>query len=58
MNPCIQKQLKYHMRAREAALRGLKAADTGKRKEAIKAQVEAERWLRMYRKYGGTEPIT
>jgi hypothetical protein len=58
MTKCIQKQLKFHTLAREAALRGLKAADEGKRKEAIAAQVEAERYVRMYRKYGGTRPIT
>lgn len=55
---CIQKQLKYHMLAREAALRGLKAAEGGKRKEAIEAQRQAESYVRLYRKYGGAEPIT
>lgn len=55
---CIQKQLKYHMLARTTLLRGLEFSEKGKRKEAIKAQVDGERYARLYQKYGGKGPIT
>ena len=56
--PCIQQQLKCHVAAREAALRGMDLAEKGKRRLALKAQAEMERWYRLYRKYGGTRPLT
>lgn len=46
------------MLAREAALRGLAAMKQNKRKEAIAAQVEAERWYRKYQDWGGNQPLT
>ena len=55
---CIQKQLKYHMLARETLLRGLQASESGKRKEAIEAQRLAEQYARLYYKYGGQGRIT
>lgn len=56
--PDIQKQLHYHMQAREAAKRGLKAAEEGRIQEARKAQLIAERFYQMYLKYGGKGPLT
>lgn len=56
--PDIQKQLLYHMRAREAALRGLKLSEAGKLKEARKAQQDAERNYKIYVEYGGRGPLT
>lgn len=45
-------------KAREAGLNGLKLAKQGKRREALKSQAEAERWYKLYRRYGGTKPLT
>lgn len=55
---CIQQQLRCHIEARAAALRGLKHAEDGDRRQALKAQAEAERWYRLYQKYGGKGPLT
>jgi hypothetical protein len=55
MNPCVQKQLKYHTLACQAAKRAL---DPGKsRREILKAMVETKRWYRMHQKYGGNAPL-
>lgn len=56
--PCIQQQLKCRTMAWQAAKRGLDLAAVGKRRDALKAQAEAERWYRLYRRYGGTGPLT
>lgn len=56
--PNIQKQLRYHVLAREAALRGIEAAEAGKRKEAIAAQIQADKWLKFYYENGGRGPLT
>lgn len=55
--PDIQQQLKCHIAATAHARTGLKLAKEGKRRQALKAAVEAERWERLYRKYGGKGPI-
>lgn len=55
--PDIQRQLKCHVEASRHARAGLKLAKEGKHRKALKAAVEAERWERLYRKYGGKGPI-
>lgn len=55
MSPCIQKQLKYYTLAAEAAMEGLKPGKS--RREILKAKVEAQRWYKMYQKYGGKQPL-
>ena len=57
MKPDIQQQLKCHIEATKHARAGLKLAKDGKRRQALKSAVEAERWERLYRKYGGKGPI-
>ncbi len=46
------------MEARKAAIEGMRLAENGKRREALKAKAEAERWYRLYQKYGGKGPLT
>jgi hypothetical protein len=55
--PDIQHQLRCHIEACKHARLGLKLAKEGRRRQALKAAVEAERWERLYRKYGGKGPI-
>ncbi len=57
MPPDIQQQLKCHIEASNHARLGLRLAKAGRRREALKAAVEAERWERLYRRYGGKGPI-
>jgi hypothetical protein len=52
---CIQKQLKYYTLACQAAMRGLQPGL--RRREILKAKVEAKRWHLMYCKYGGQHPL-
>lgn len=55
--PCIQKQLGCHVEATRAAIRSIEAAAANKKREALKAKAECDRWYRLYRKYGGTLPL-
>lgn len=54
-NPCIQKQLKYHTLACQAAMRALEPGKS--RREILNAMVETKRWYRMHQKYGGSAPL-
>lgn len=57
-HPNIQKQLDYHVRARQAVLKWKALTDAGKLKEAKKMAREALRLEAEWRKYGGTGPLT
>lgn len=57
MKSDTQKQRHYHDLAKDATLEGKKATEAGERKLAVAWLVRAERWFRMYRKYGGKESM-
>jgi hypothetical protein len=52
---CVQKQLKYHALACQAAMRALEPGKS--RREILAAMVETKRWYRMHQKYGGNAPL-
>lgn len=45
-------------KARAAAVRGQMHVQAGKQRLALEALAEAESWYRLYKKYGGTKPLT